>query len=59
MGIAVSPDSSRLYVTAQDSTLSIISTATNAELYRYAVSSNPRWIVFKPDGARAYVLSQN
>ena len=57
VAMAVSPDSSRLYVTEADGYLTIFSTATNAILSRYTLAPSPGPIVFSPDGSRAYVLS--
>jgi DNA-binding beta-propeller fold protein YncE len=57
VAMAVSPDSSRLYVTDADGYLTIFSTATTAIVDRYALAPTPGPIVFSPDGSRAYVLS--
>ncbi|GIW43914.1 MAG: hypothetical protein KatS3mg077_1196 [Candidatus Binatia bacterium] len=57
-GVAVSPDSSRLYVTNTGSnTLSIIDVASDAVVATVAVGAQPRGVAAHPDGRRVYVAN--
>lgn|GEM_PF-2274220 len=57
-GIAVSPDSARLYVTnAGAGTLSIVDIATDTVVATVPVGTQPRGVAAHPDGRRVYVAN--
>jgi YVTN family beta-propeller protein len=61
LGVAVSPDSSTVYVTNTiQNTISVISTASNTVTATIALppGSFPRGVAFSPDGTHAYVVEQ-
>jgi len=56
VGVAVSPDGSRVIVTNQDSnTISVISTTTNAVIATIPVGNSPGSAAFSPSGTIAYI----
>ncbi len=59
VGVAVSPDGSRVYVTNYGSgTVSVISTATNTEIMPpIPAGSSPYGVVVSPDGSTIYVTN--
>ena len=58
IGVAVSPDGTRAYVTNDgDGTVSVIDTSTNTVIDTIPVGSNPRGVAVSPDGTRAYVTN--
>ncbi|MGM2818249.1 YncE family protein [Bacillus cereus group sp. Bce001] len=59
LGIAITPDGSRAYVTnLADNNVSVINTATNTEILpRIPVGDRPIRIAITPDGSRAYVTN--
>ncbi len=59
VGVAVSPDGTRAYVTNQfdGDTLSVIDTATNTVTATIAVGDDPTGVAVSPDGGRAYVTN--
>ena len=59
-GVAVSPDSTRVYVTnaAPNGTVSVIDAATNAVTATIPVGNSPIGVGVSPDGARVYVTNR-
>src|SRR5207249_1572841 len=58
-GIAVSPDGSKVYVTAETSnTVSVLDAATGRLRKTIPVGENPRTVALTPDGRRAYVTAE-
>lgn len=58
-GLAVSPDGTKVYVPASNSTIYVADTGTNDQLEApIAVGSAPFWVTFAPNGAVAYVPDQ-
>jgi len=58
IGVAVSPDGSKVYVTNIDSnTVSVIDTATNG-VTSIAVGSRPEGVAVTPNGSKVYVANQ-
>ena len=58
LGVAVSPDGSRVYVTNYGSgTVSVIDTATDSVVATVTVGSNPIGVAVSPDGSRVYVAN--
>jgi len=57
-GVAISPDSTRLYVTnAGSGTLSIVNIATDTVVATVPVGLQPRGVAAHPDGRRVYVAN--
>lgn len=62
LGMAVTPDGSRVYVANVSSsagTVSVISTATNTVIATVAVGVTPAGVAVTPDGSRVYVTDFN
>ena len=58
VGVAVSPDGTRAYVTnLGDDTVSVIDTATNTVTATIPVGDDPVGVAVSPDGTRAYVTN--
>jgi YVTN family beta-propeller protein len=59
MGMAVSPDGSRLYVTnSDDNTLSVVATADLGVIATVPVGTVPSCVAVSPDGTRLYVANK-
>jgi YVTN family beta-propeller protein len=56
-GVAVTPDGSKVYVTAPN-TVSVITTATNRETATILVGHNPKGVAVTPDGRKVYVANE-
>jgi PGF-pre-PGF domain-containing protein len=61
IGVAVSPDGSKVYVTnSGDGTVSVINAATNTVIGTpVTVGNNPRGVAVSPDGSKVYVTNLN
>jgi YVTN family beta-propeller protein len=60
VGVAVTPDEEKVYVTnSDDNTVSVINTSKNAVIATVNVGSVPVGIAVTPDGTRAYVVNWN
>ena len=60
IGVAASPDGSRVYVANDSSnTVSVIDTATNAVAATIPVGNAPIGVAVSPDGSRVYVANEN
>ena len=58
VGVAVTPDGTRAYVTNCDAdTVSVIDTATNTVIATIPVGDRPGDVAVSPDGTRAYVTN--
>ena len=57
LGIAITPDGTRAYVTTGTNTVSAIDTGTNIVVATIPVGSIPQMVAITPDGTRAYVTS--
>src|SRR5207244_6285317 len=58
-GIGVSPDGSKVYVTAEtSSTVSVLDAKSGRLLRTIRVGENPRTVALTPDGRRAYVTAE-
>ena len=58
IGVAVSPDGRRAYVTNRDSdTVSVIDTATTPSPRTIPVGDSPVGVAVTPDGRRAYITN--
>lgn len=55
IGVAITPNGTRAYVTNGDGSVSVINTATNLVADTITGFSGPRGIAFTPDGMHAYV----
>jgi YVTN family beta-propeller protein len=58
VGVAITPDGTRAYVTNQDHTISVVNTATNSVIATIPTSFLVTYIAFTSDGTRAYVTSE-
>jgi YVTN family beta-propeller protein len=60
LGVAVSPDGSKVYVTNElSSTVSVIATLTNTVVATISVGSYPFGVAVTPDGSKVYVANYN
>jgi len=58
LGVAVSPDGTRAYITNGEGTVSVINTATKTLIATVTgVGPNPYWAEVSPDGALVYVAN--
>jgi len=58
MGVAVSPDGTRVYVTNLFShTVSVVDTATNQVTATIGAGSDPQGVAVSPDGTHLYVAN--
>lgn len=56
IGVAITPDGKRVYVTNQfDDSVSVINTTTNSVIETILVGNRPLIVAITPDGTRAYV----
>jgi len=58
VGVAITPDGSRAYVTNQGMTIFVINTATNTVIATIPTSFLVNYIAITPDGTRAYATSE-
>ena len=59
IGVAVTPDGTKVYVTNYDSnTVSVIDTATNNVTATVPVGTSPRGVAVSPDGTKVYVANR-
>jgi YVTN family beta-propeller protein len=60
MGVAVTPDGSKVYVAndVPNGTVSVIDTATNTVSATVAVGRHPVGVAVKPDGSKIYVVNK-
>jgi len=59
MGIAISPDGTKVYVVnARSNDVSVIDTATNTVTATVPVGSSPQGVVVSPNGKKVYVANQ-
>jgi len=59
IGVAVSPDGSKVYVTDRPNTVSVIDTATNTVSATIPVGNGPIGVAVKPNGSKVYVANLN
>lgn len=57
LGVAATPDSSKVFVAVQDHLVKVISTATDSVTgtINFATDQTPRWVTVNPAGTRAFV----
>src|SRR4029077_8815160 len=60
VGVAITPDGTRAYVTNLFNSVSVIDTVTNTVVATIPLGTNqnPDWVAITPDGTRAYVTNQ-